>query len=118
MDNASFTLKIKRIEIIGDQLVMEASFSEGAPPKRSGANEHLGMPAYVFGAADGDYLEEGPEAITIQEASTILGCGETTIENMRKDGRLKSYKRGRLVRLRRQQVVEARGWWSVPKGKV
>lgn len=65
-----------------------------------------------------DYLEEGPEAITVQEASKILNCSETTIENMRKDGRLRSYYRGRSVRLHRQQVLEARQWWSVAKGKV
>ncbi len=68
--------------------------------------------------ADPDYLVDGPEAVTLKEAAGILNCGDTTIENMRNDERLKSYYRGRSVRLRRAQVEAARAWWSVPKGKV
>lgn len=120
--NQKFNLKITDIEIKDGYLSITAMIIDSSASHAADAGG-TAMPVphgsvYRFEDSDTDCLVDGPEAVTVKEASRILNCGDTTIENMRKDGRLKSYYRGHNVRLRRQQVEEARTWWSVPKGKV
>mgnify|MGYP003939865787 CR=1 FL=1 len=68
--------------------------------------------------ATGDFLFDGPDAMTVKEAADLLNSSRGTVDNMRKEGKLTSYNKGRHVRLDRREVEEARKWWSVRKGKV
>lgn len=117
--NTTFNIKITHIELKDNQIILTACMV-GIAFAADAAMDAPIPESLIFHPADGgaDYIVDGPDAITVQEASKILNCGETTIENMRKDGRLRSYYRGRSVRLRRQEVMDARTWWSVAKGKV
>lgn len=64
------------------------------------------------------FLFDGPDALTIKEAVGLLKSSRGTVDNLRKEGKLTSYHKGRRVRLDRREVEEARKWWSVIKGKV
>ncbi len=116
--NRKFNIKITHIELNGNNIIIGFLLDNTQPPA---PDQPAPVPEGQLYWSDGpepECLPEGPEAITIAEASKILNCVETTVDNMRQDGRLKSYYRGRSVRLRRAQVVAARGWWSGPKGKI
>lgn len=116
----TFQIQITNIELKDNQVFITGTLQSMVPalPPVAVSPTCSAGPVYTAPDTPGDELPEGPEAITLQEAAAILKCSDSTIENMRRDGRLKSYYRGRSVRLSRQQVMEARVWWSVAKGKV
>lgn len=58
------------------------------------------------------------ELITIKEAAAQLHVSRNTVDAMRKRGDLTSIRRNGRVRLHKQEVMAARTWYSVQKGKV
>lgn len=65
--------------------------------------------------ADGD---AEAELMTIKEAAAQLNVSRYTVDAMRKRGDLTSIRRNGRVRLMRNEVLAARKWYSVLKGKV
>lgn len=66
-------------------------------------------------------LPESPgeeELITIKEAVALLNVTRFTVDAMRARGELTSISRNGRVRLNRKEVMAARSWYSVKKGKV
>lgn len=109
----SFTVIIKlNIEINNDDINIIATVPNDYPRTPP-------PPAVAQAAAEaGPFLFDGPDALTIKEAESILKATRGTIDNMRKDNKLTSYYQGRKVRLDRREVEAAKIWWSVAKGKV
>lgn len=74
--------------------------------------------------SDGDGREaratmlDEEELMTIKEAVAQLNVSRYTIDAMRKRGDLTSIRRNGRVRLKRHEVLAARKWYSVQKGKV
>ncbi len=58
------------------------------------------------------------ELITIKEAAAVLNVSRYTVDAMRKRGQLTSIRSNGRVRLKRHEVLDARKWYSVLKGKV
>jgi excisionase family DNA binding protein len=48
----------------------------------------------------------GRAALTIQEAAWLLSCAPSTVDNLRRSGKLASVKVGRAVRISRQTIDE------------
>lgn len=64
----------------------------------------------------GDVGAEG--LMTVREAYLELNVSRSTIDNLRKQGLLKSIYQGGHVRLIRSEVLAAKRWYSQPKGKL
>ncbi|SEO06390.1 hypothetical protein SAMN05216436_1316 [bacterium A37T11] len=60
--------------------------------------------------AEEDFLFDGPNAITIDEATKMLKGSRGTVDNLRKNNKLKSHYKCRSVRLDHRQVLEATKW--------
>lgn len=56
--------------------------------------------------------------MTVKEAMHHLNASRNTVDTLRREGKLTTYKRGKSVRLLRAEVEAARSWWSIPKGKI
>jgi|GEM_PF-1670451 len=66
----------------------------------------------------GEEEESEIALMTIKEAVAQLNVSRYTIDAMRKRGDLTSIRRNGRVRLKRHEVLAARKWYSVQKGKV
>ena len=69
------------------------------------------------------FLDDAPmpveeELLTIREAIIRLNISRSTLDKLRNEGRLTTLKQNRSVRLLKSEVEEARGWYSLRKGKV
>lgn len=56
--------------------------------------------------------------MTIKEAIAVLKVSRYTVDAMRRRGQLTTIRQHNRIRLLRQEVDEARRWYSVAKGKV
>lgn len=65
-----------------------------------------------------DEAESVDEWITINEALHILKISRGTLYKLRKKGQIASRETNRSVRLLKSDVEEAKGWYSISKGKV
>lgn len=58
------------------------------------------------------------ELVTIKEAAHILGVSRWKIGKMRDEDELTTLDKNGQVRLIRQEVEDAKVWYSIPKGKI
>lgn len=64
------------------------------------------------------YLEEGDSLVTIKMARYEMNIVRTTLFNLRQQGLITTYEKGRSVRFKASEISAAKGWYSVLKGKL
>lgn len=63
-------------------------------------------------------LAEGEYLMTINIVLSLMNVVRATLFNLREDGLIRSYKKGRSVRFRSSDIEDAICWYSIPKGKI
>lgn len=58
------------------------------------------------------------ELIDMEETMTILNVSRSTLTRLRKSGKINTIYHNRAVRFLKAEIEDARGWYSIPKGKV
>lgn len=58
------------------------------------------------------------ELIDMEEALAIMNVSRSTLTRLRKSGKINTIYHKRAVRFLKAEIQDARGWYSIPKGKV
>ena len=58
------------------------------------------------------------DLIDMEEAMSIMNVSRSTLTRLRKSGKITTIYHHRAVRFLKSDIEHARGWYSIPKGKV